>query len=1141
MRERTTFEYDGANRLTQRVQWVTTETSPDPTKDLVTIYDPNGVGNPTSVTLPNGHVLTYDYDGADRVTSITDSIGVLMAYDYDANGNVVSRTDGEANEWTIEFDELDRQWKVHDAVVETPTDKFTEHVYDESGNLIGTTNNEGIRTCYCYDDLNRLVCVIEDCQGDFGECGGQNQSSEKKELDGESLGGIQGQGVLIEGNEEDPEPQTAMLETSTPTADNHTCYEYDGRFLIAIVDGPTNADPASNRTVYDYNDAGDVTSIRYPEDDDPVSFSHYHSENYVIRYDQRNIETTYQFDRLGRLKTRTYVAGSTTRVEEFGFDRSGRLKNAKRFVPGTGLGTVEYEWAREYDKLGRPDSETQAFGSISGGTAFTTEFGYLIDDSLHTTEQTVCYPNASCGEQTGEYIRRFDQRGRLDAIMHGSGTLRQWNFDAADRRTSGVMQNLVEDSFDYDANGRLTEIEYTANFGWTAPYPHLTMNYGYDANGNRKYARKRWEVQPFAVTPTVELDRSELYGYDNRDRLTSMDRGLLNTAGTEIDPHNELPGLANVQQWTDLDTRGNWLEYRERTGDVRQPRIETREANGVNQYTEIDPDGPEAGSSVSPAHDLAGCLTFDPTGRFVEPPGTNEPPAGLEFVYDEENRVIAVHRDFDGQPGPYQNGQFGPLHDESDEGMHPLYVFKYDALGRRVETIQYVDEALGTRWDDGATPTPAPAPRRIRHVYAGLETIQEYACCTGTDACGETAPPCECGVTATGCGDGWPLAREFVWGDANRFPEPIVMVDFTGAGMPNTWDPEVPVPTPPIFYYYLHDALGSVVALTDNVGRLVERYTYDPYGRVVVEQPDDQDGPADANPCTTGCDPVEWVANVCGGGVLGANALTYSAYGNPFMWTGQRYDAVTGTYHFHYRTYSPGLGRWLQRDPISYQDGINLYAYVGSNPIGLIDQYGLLAAAPEASQSASQPTTQEPEEQRPRPIGPAGDPPGATICWVNNATYEVTCKNGDQEVTCKTIKSGERDPNKTGGPTPPNEYLICTSREHPEHKRTWYNLCPQKKDKSGYFQYTEKTETGRSTFGFHQGQISEGCVTVRSKSCFEKLKAVIDVGSLSFRGVKYRGTLIVLPDPSEVSTAQPPTSSGNKSGKRAGNKKGLKP
>jgi RHS repeat-associated protein len=43
--------------------------------------------------------------------------------------------------------------------------------------------------------------------------------------------------------------------------------------------------------------------------------------------------------------------------------------------------------------------------------------------------------------------------------------------------------------------------------------------------------------------------------------------------------------------------------------------------------------------------------------------------------------------------------------------------------------------------------------------------------------------------------------------------------------------------------------------------------------------------------------------------------LVASRYGNPFMWTGQRYDATTGQYHFWARTYSPSLGRWMQRDP----------------------------------------------------------------------------------------------------------------------------------------------------------------------------------------------------------------------------------
>jgi uncharacterized protein RhaS with RHS repeats len=42
-----------------------------------------------------------------------------------------------------------------------------------------------------------------------------------------------------------------------------------------------------------------------------------------------------------------------------------------------------------------------------------------------------------------------------------------------------------------------------------------------------------------------------------------------------------------------------------------------------------------------------------------------------------------------------------------------------------------------------------------------------------------------------------------------------------------------------------------------------------------------------------------------------------------------------------YRVYDPKDGRWLSRDPIGEAGGINLYAYVGGNPVNWIDPLGL--------------------------------------------------------------------------------------------------------------------------------------------------------------------------------------------------------
>ncbi len=44
---------------------------------------------------------------------------------------------------------------------------------------------------------------------------------------------------------------------------------------------------------------------------------------------------------------------------------------------------------------------------------------------------------------------------------------------------------------------------------------------------------------------------------------------------------------------------------------------------------------------------------------------------------------------------------------------------------------------------------------------------------------------------------------------------------------------------------------------------------------------------------------------------------------------------------FRTRTYDPGTGRFLQTDPIEYIDGMNLYEYVGDNPVMFTDPFGL--------------------------------------------------------------------------------------------------------------------------------------------------------------------------------------------------------
>jgi len=210
-------------------------------------------------------------------------------------------------------------------------------------------------------------------------------------------------------------------------------------------------------------------------------------------------------------------------------------------------------------------------------------------------------------------------------------------------------------------------------------------------------------------------------------------------------------------------------------------------------------------------------------------------------------------------------------------------------LSESSPSVTYAYEATGNRIKrQSATLTETLGydfDNRLKTYTAGA-TSASYT----SNGLGERVSKTVGGVTTTSYQDGPEVVLEKTGTSTTFYLRGPGIDDLIGRKVGVTWT------------YYHQDGLGSVVALTDAAGTILKSYAYEPFGSV---------------------------------------RKTTGTIANPWTFTSRPVDTESSLLFLRNRSYDPRTGTFLTQDPIGIAGRINLYGYVGNNPLNLIDPFGL--------------------------------------------------------------------------------------------------------------------------------------------------------------------------------------------------------
>ena len=913
----TNYHYDGLNRVVQEIDALGHVTE--------TIYD--GQGNRIELIDRDGNATRDAYDQRQRLIHIVDALGQITRYTYDGNDNRVSSTDKNGHTTMFQYDVQNRLNRIVDALGNVSTT-----TYDAVGNRIAATDANAHTTSYQYDALNRIVRrtdaegnvtqLVYDMVGLAGcpQCTGPTRGSSAitEQIDAE--------GKVTYFKYDGLDRPIIEIRKQTDTADSIdaddavTRYSYDAQSnRVAIVEPNGNTTSyvydALNRQVRMTNAAGDAIVTSYDQN----------SNVKTVTAPNLNV-TTNTYDALDRL---IQVDDSVGRVANYTYDAVGNRLTEK---DGNGHGS-----AYTYDAIYRVTDVTDALGR-------SVHFAYdAVGNLLNATDRegnVTAYQYDAINRRTrttdalGDVTQaQYDAVGNLTRLIDANNHATDYNYDGINRPIKETYADGRTRTFTYDhvsnlktrtdQKGQVTTYTYSdLYFLVQRSYPvSPTDNMSYDLSGRMLNAeRGGWNVTfsydgANRVTQTTQNGKVVSYAYN----IPGRTRSLAYPGGRSIVEHTDL--RSRLGTIDDVGSPPPIVEYQYDLGDrvlMRSYRNGTTASYGYNANDWVT--SLEHSKGVIRVAGFA--YDFDRQGnkRFEQKLADTASSNTRSEAYQYDN----IYRLIDYKVGSlvgstvpvpttqtqYTLDPLGNWNVKTKDGTPETRLHDATNAITQIGAVPVFSDPNGNTSEDGLYRYAYDEENRLTAVTRKSDSrlVGQYQ----YDALSRRIKKVAAGTPSS------PIETRYFYDDARlveeQTPGGATLATYIYG---NYVDEVLTMNRGATTYYYHQNSLWSVEAVTDAAGNVVERYAYDAYALPSI---------LDA-----------------AGNLLPPNAwgTPHSAIGNPWMFTGRQFDEETGLYFHRARYYDAVKGRFLQRDPAGYVDGLNLYAYTNDRPTFSADPSGL--------------------------------------------------------------------------------------------------------------------------------------------------------------------------------------------------------